>query len=43
MKYYERATELNPDNTNYWNSLFRIYTLLDMRDKAEEAMEKAGM
>ncbi|MEQ9310863.1 MAG: tetratricopeptide repeat protein [Balneolaceae bacterium] len=43
MTYYERATELDPDNTSYWGSLFRIYTLLDMRDKAEAAMEKAGM
>lgn len=43
MKYYEKAAELDPENTNYWNSLFRIYTLLDMREEAEEAMEKAGM
>lgn len=43
MTFYEKAAELDPDNTSYWNSLFRIYTLLDMRDKAEAAMEKAGM
>lgn len=43
MKNYERATELDPDNTSYWTSLFRIYTLLDMREEAEAAMEKAGM
>lgn len=43
MIYYEKATELDPDNTIYWSSLFRIYTLLDMREKAEAAMEKAGM
>lgn len=43
MKYYEKAAELDPDNTNYWTSLFRIYTLLDMREEAEDAMEKAGM
>lgn len=43
MQYYEKAAELDPDNTNYWTSLFRIYTLLDMREKAEEAMQKAGM
>jgi tetratricopeptide (TPR) repeat protein len=43
MENYEKAAELDPDNTGYWESLFRIYTLLDMRDKAEEAMEKAGM
>ncbi len=43
MQYYEKAAEIDPDNTSYWNSLFRIYTLLDMREKAEEAMQKAGM
>ncbi|GAB5409707.1 MAG: hypothetical protein BalsKO_20720 [Balneolaceae bacterium] len=43
MTFYEKATELDPDNTSYWGSLFRIYTLLDMREKAEAAMEKAGM
>ena len=43
MVNYERAAELDPDNTSYWASLFRIYTLLDMREEAEAAMEKAGM
>jgi hypothetical protein len=43
MKFYEKAAELDPDNQNYWASLFRIYTTLDMREKAEEAMEKSGM
>ncbi len=43
MGYYEKATELNPENTSYWSSLVRIYTLLDMREEAEAAMEKAGM
>lgn len=43
MVNYEKAAELNPDNTGYWQSLFRIYTLLDMREKAEDAMNKAGM
>ncbi len=43
MKNYEKAAELDPDNTSYWSSLFRIYTLLDMREEAEAAMEKAGM
>ncbi|RNC86105.1 MAG: hypothetical protein ED557_04860 [Balneola sp.] len=43
MQFYEKAAELDPDNTSYWNSLFRIYTLLDMREEAEEAMKKAGM
>jgi tetratricopeptide (TPR) repeat protein len=43
MGYYEKATELDPVNTTYWSSLVRIYTLLDMREEAEAAMEKAGM
>lgn len=43
MQNYEKATELDPDNTSYWSSLFRVYTSLGMNDKAEEAMKKAGM
>ena len=43
MANYEKAVELDPDNTGYWESLSRIYTLLDMREKAEEAFKKAGM
>ena len=43
MKYYEKATEINPDNQSYWKSLFSIYTALGMDEKAKEAMKKAGM
>lgn len=43
MEYYEKATELDPENTEYWQSLSRIYVTLDMPEKAEEAMEKAEM
>ena len=43
MKYYEKATELKPDNQEYWRSLFQIYTSLGMNEKAEAAMKKAGM
>lgn len=43
MKNYEKATELEPDNQEYWESLFRVYTALGMNEKAEEAMKKAGM
>ncbi|HCD53533.1 MAG TPA: hypothetical protein DEQ34_13880 [Balneolaceae bacterium] len=43
MGYYEKVIEINPDDTVTWETLFRIYTLLDMRDEAEEAMNKAGM
>ncbi len=43
MKSYEKATSLAPENTDYWTSLFRVYTSLGMNDKAEAAMKKAGM
>lgn len=43
MKYYEKATEIEPDNQSYWRALFQVYTSLGMNDKAEAAMEKAGM
>ncbi|HAC15477.1 MAG TPA: hypothetical protein DCE78_05965 [Bacteroidetes bacterium] len=43
LPFYERAAELDPDNTDYWMSLFRIYTTLGMTDKAMEAQEKAGL
>jgi len=43
MKYYEKATELDADNQGYWRSLFQVYTSLGMNEKAEAAMEKAGM
>jgi len=43
MKYYEKATEIEPDNKEYWRSLFSIYTTLGMDEKAKEAMKKAGM
>ncbi|HKL19172.1 MAG TPA: tetratricopeptide repeat protein, partial [Halalkalibaculum sp.] len=43
MKYYESAAEIDPDNQEYWKNLFSIYTALGMDQKAEEAMQKAGM
>lgn len=43
MENYEKAAELDPENTSYWESLFRIYTSLGMLEEAEAAMEKAGM
>lgn len=43
LPYYERAAEINPDNTDYWMSLFRIYTTLGITDKALEAQEKSGI
>ena len=41
--YYERAAELDPDDTETWQSLFQVYTTLGMEEKAMEAMEKAGL
>ncbi|TYP94769.1 Tetratricopeptide repeat-containing protein [Fodinibius salinus] len=43
MKYYEQAAEIDPDNKDYWRSLFSIYTNLGMDKKAKKAMKKAGM
>lgn len=43
MGYYEKAVEIDPDNQNYWRSLFQIYTFLGMDEKAQDAMEKAGL
>jgi tetratricopeptide (TPR) repeat protein len=40
---YEKATELDEGNPEYWQSLFQIYTTLNMPEKAQEAMEKAGI
>jgi tetratricopeptide (TPR) repeat protein len=43
MKYYEKAVEIEPNNQSIWETLSRIYLLLDLREKAEDAMNKAGM
>ena len=43
MTYYQEATEIEPDNKEYWKSLFEVYTTLGMDKKAKEAMNKAGM
>jgi tetratricopeptide (TPR) repeat protein len=43
LPYFERAAELDPDDTDYWMQLFRIYTTLGMTEKAMEAQEKAGL
>jgi tetratricopeptide (TPR) repeat protein len=43
LKYYKNAAEINPENKEYWKSLFQIYTALGMDKKAKEAMNKAGM
>lgn len=43
MNYYESAVEINPDKQAYWQSLSSIYVTLGMKEKANEAMQKAGM
>lgn len=43
MENYEEAAELNPEETNYWEALFQVYTNLNMQEEANEAMEKAGI
>jgi len=43
MEYYEKAAEIDPENKDYWESLFGVYTTLGMDEKAEEAMKKAGI
>lgn len=40
-QYYEKAAELNPEVSEYWESLFQVYTTLGMEEEAREAMEKA--
>ncbi|MBD3617622.1 MAG: tetratricopeptide repeat protein [Gracilimonas sp.] len=42
MENYEKTVELNPENKGAWQSLANIYITLDMQDKYEEAIEKAG-
>lgn len=42
LTYYERAAEINPDNPENWQSLFQVYTTLNMEEEAEEAMRRAG-
>lgn len=43
MTNYEKAAELDPDNQQYWRSLFQVYAALGMDEKAAEAEKKAGM
>ncbi len=43
LPFYEKAAQLDPNNQNYWQSLFRVYTALGMKEKAQEAMKKAGL
>jgi tetratricopeptide (TPR) repeat protein len=40
---YKKATQLDPSNKSYWQSLYHIYTALGNKQKAEEAKKKAGI
>ncbi|PTM20703.1 MAG: hypothetical protein DA446_02020 [Bacteroidetes bacterium] len=43
LGYYEKASELDPENADLWQSLFQVYSRLGMTEKAMEAMDKAGL
>ncbi len=43
LDYYNKAVDIRPDNQNYWQHLFRVYSRLGMEDKAKEAGKKAGI
>ncbi len=43
MNYYEHAVQLDPDNKEYWRSLYVVYTNLGLDEKANEAAQKAGI
>ncbi|MDX1618236.1 MAG: tetratricopeptide repeat-containing protein, partial [Balneolaceae bacterium] len=43
MNYYEKAASIDPDNKEYWQSLYRVYVALGMDEKAKEAEKKAGL
>lgn len=40
---YERAAEINPEVSEYWESLFQVYTTLGMEEEARDAMERADI
>ncbi len=42
-EHYEKAAEINPEVSEYWESLFQVYTTLGMEEEAREAMERADM
>lgn len=38
---YEKAVEFDPENRDYWRSLFQVYTTLGMTEEAENALQKS--
>ncbi len=43
LEQYENAVELDPDNRQYWKTLYQIYSVLGIHHKADLAYEKAGL
>lgn len=43
MLNYEKATELNPDITTYWESLYNIYLNLGLEEKAVQVMNERNL
>ncbi len=43
MENYEKAAELNPDNQEYWETLYRIYMELGMEARVDEIMENLDL
>ncbi len=43
LTYYERAAEIEPDNTQYWRKLYVVYTTLGLDEQANQAAQKAGI
>ncbi len=43
LPHYEKAAEMEENNTDHWRSLFRVYTNLGMEEEAQKAQERAGL
>jgi tetratricopeptide (TPR) repeat protein len=41
LEEYEKAIELDPDNREYWRTIYHVYSVLGIHHKADLAYEKA--
>lgn len=41
LPYLEKYVQIDPENGQFWELLFKVYTNLNMKEKAEAAMKKA--
>ena len=41
LPYLEKYVKIDPNNGQFWELLFKVYTNLNMKEKAEDAMKKA--